>query len=35
MGNVERRMGVDKDLEAKLLKLEEAITQDRKRKIRN
>src|SRR3990170_5391485 len=33
MGNVERRMGADKDLKTKLRKLEEAITLDRKRKI--
>ena len=35
MGKVERRMGADKDLKTKLRKLEEAITLDRKRKIRN
>jgi chromosomal replication initiation ATPase DnaA len=35
IGKVERRMGADKDFGAKLRELEGAITQDRKRKIRN
>jgi len=35
IGKVEGRMGVDKDFEAKLRKLEGAITLDRRRKIRN
>ena len=35
MGRVERRMGADKNFEAKLRELERAITQDRKRRIRN
>jgi len=35
MGKVERKMGVDRDFEAKLRDLEEAITLGRKRKIRN
>jgi REP element-mobilizing transposase RayT len=35
MGKVERRMEADKDFEAKLRELEGAITQGRKRRIRN